>query len=186
MCATRSSEETTVTAPSQLTFTVSVVMERRVISRNGWSLPQWQLSGVMSEQSAEHPAATNSIRQRIRQSDASEHYLWSGFCFSLYKDSAEQYWHGLIGDQPALYVVCREDEDSELAPALVTLDYDEAGAYVEADDKVFSHPIPADIYKAMELFVLDNYAPKEKKARKRKTWKKPGGGDEAFAYRPKI
>ena len=116
----------------------------------------------------------------------SEQFLWSGFRFSLYRDSAEQYWHSLIGDKPALYVVCREDEQGELSPQLVTADYDEAGAYVEADDKVFSTPPPQAIYQALESYVLAHYQPKEKKVRKRKAWKKNEDGDDAFAYRPKI
>ncbi len=60
--------------------------------------------------------------------DTSTHFIWSGFAFSLYRDSAEQYWHNLIGHKPSLYVVCREDDCRELNPYLVTIDYDEAGA----------------------------------------------------------
>lgn len=174
-------------------FRVAVVMQRTVIARSGWSVPHWSLGGFLPDDSppadthtAQAHAARTECGKMIRRDETGEHYLWSGFEFELYADSAEQYWHSLIGNQPALYVVCREDETRELVPHLVTVDYDEAGAYVEADDKVFSGPIPAAIYAPLEAFVLQHYHPEEKKVRQRKAWKKPDTGDEAFAPRPRI
>ena len=184
MCVTESATESDTRQSPADTFTVSIIMERREIARHGWSVPQWQLIGVVPDHSPVLESPESGVK--IHQSEQSARYLWSGFAFELYRDSAEQYWHTLIGNEPAIYVICREDEERELTPHLVTIDYDEAGAYVEADDKVFSQPIPQEVYQALEEFVLTHYQPEEKKVRKRKKWKRSEGGDEAFAYRPKI
>ena len=62
----------------------------------------------------------------------------------LFRDAAESYWYNLVGREPSLCVVCRPGNDIELEPFAVTANYDEAGAYMEADDTVFSAPLPPE------------------------------------------
>jgi hypothetical protein len=53
---------------------------------------------------------------------------------------------------------------------IVTADGLEASASTEGDDKVFRAPIPPEIYLVIEKFVVENYAPRERKKRKRQKW----------------
>ena len=146
-------------------FPVSIVMERDRMNVGQWQLPRWRLLGFLAgEEFAE------AGRQRIHSQEGREQYLISGFRLRLYRDSAESYWYNLVGHRPSLFLVCRAEEDGALSPFVVTANYDEAGAYMEADDAVFSAPIPPEIYRWIEAFVLDNYRPQEKKQRKRKNW----------------
>jgi len=101
----------------------------------------------------------------------------------FFRDGGESYWHTLVGEQQQLFVVCQDDEDGQFTPILVTADYDEAMAYQEADDTILSAPMPEKIYQVLERFVLENYAPTQRKKRKRKKWHDEES-DEAFARKP--
>ena len=52
----------------------------------------------------------------------------------------------------------------------MTLSYDEAASYMEADSLVSDLPIPGEIQLWVERYVLDHYRPVEKKKRKRQHW----------------
>jgi hypothetical protein len=44
---------------------------------------------------------------------------------------------------------------------------------MEVEEDVFSVPMPAEIYRWVENFVLQHYVPERRKKRKREDWKKP-------------
>jgi hypothetical protein len=58
-----------------------------------------------------------------------------------------------------------------LRPFQVTLSYDEAASYMEVDEPVFSLPMPPEVYRWLEGYVLEHYVPERKKKRKRDDWK---------------
>jgi len=148
-------------------FPVSVIMKRQQIQHGRWSVPRWELLGVVA---GEH-LATEDLRKTVIHSSADgEQTLWTGFVLELYKDSAESYWYNLVGKTPSLFVICRPDEDGEMVPFTVSADYDEAGAYMEADDAVFSAQMPAEVYQWLEQYVVTNYVPREPRKRKRQKW----------------
>jgi len=121
----------------------------------------------------------------INDSADSRDVLWTGFTLEFFRDGGESYWHTLVGKQQELFVVCQDDENGEFTPILVTADYDEAMAYHEADDTILSAPMPEKVYLVLERFVLENYAPTQKKRRKRKQWH-GGEQDERFARKPIV
>jgi len=155
----------------RLDLPVSVVLRQRTIQRGRWSVPIWELEAVAL---GSHTKLAEGAGKLIRETDTEKSYSWTGWSITLYKDACERYWHALIGDKPLVYVVCREPFDDESAlstePLLVSVDYDEATAFLETDDTVLSMPIPTDIYRHMEAFVLQHYKPKPFKKRKRKKW----------------
>jgi len=186
--------------PIKLSLPVTVLLERRIISRSFWSVPSWYLHTVAvgnhlsaddravrgPEQEQEKPlakAATGESASAVvcmaaGKTDKGELFAWTGFQVRFYKDACERYWHALIGNQALVYVVCRENAGNEnddgesvnVRPAFVTIDYDEAVAALETDGLVLSAPIPVELYRYMEEFVLQHYRPKRLKKRKRKNW----------------
>lgn len=161
---------------NRLSLPATVILERRMISRSFWSLPSWYLHTVAI---GEHLAAGGQEhRTRGAQAGSTEKgelFAWSGFEVTLYKDACERYWHALIGDKPLVYVVCRDMSDDEgaalnMQPISVTIDYDDASASAETDSPVLSAPIPTELYRYMEKFVLTHYKPSEFKKRKRRNW----------------
>jgi len=159
-----------------------VVLDRQQrLLAGGFPAPVWSLAalivhgeGVDNDRRCAHTESTGPGTRTV----------WTGLTLSFFRDGGESYWHTLVGEQQEVFVVCQEDEEEGLAPMLVTADYDEAMAYHEADDTVLSAPMPPQIYETLERFVLENYAPAEKKRRKRKQWHSEEQSDEAFSRRP--
>lgn len=144
---------------------VAILLERKIVQGKGWSVPEWNVVGVLS---GEHSASEASEPVLVREND--DQYLWGGYRLNLYLDSCESYWHNLTGELPSLFVICAETEDGGMQPLIVTADGLEATASTEGDDKVFRAPIPPEIYLRIEKFVVENYVPRERKKRKRRNW----------------
>ena len=171
----------TTAAPNRLGIPVTVLLECRMIKRSFWSMPSWYLHTVAV---GSHLAADSQVQVAAPAGTAEqgELFAWNGHNVMLYKDACERYWHALIGDKPLVYVVCLDqsevgDDTGEspgsavsIKPVLVTIDYDEASACAETDQLVLSAPIPGELYRQMEAFVLQHYKPAPFKKRKRRNW----------------
>ncbi len=174
--------ETLVERGQAPTFNVGVLLELRYKTLvGGFRTPSWSLAELFIR-----GEGVAGVREKTVVDDAEDckRYLWTGFELNFYRDGGESYWHTLVGEQQEVFVVCQEDEEDGIAPILVTADYDEAMAYHEADDTVLAAPMPQVIYQALERFVLENYAPQQKKRRKRKQWHDTENKDEPFAKKP--
>lgn len=155
-----------------LSVPVSVVLQKRMIEGKFWSVPSWSLEAVLVGHELSADVAGEPLMQNEEAGEqSSSFFLWGGYAVTLYKDACERYWHALIGDQPLVYVVLREDEaDSTIEPALVTIDYDEATAHSETDAEVLTAEIPGELYRLMERYVMQHYRPEGFRKRKRKNW----------------
>lgn len=147
-----------------------------------FELPQWRAVRAFV---GDDPAGAERVRRRVEGPAGGEHYLWSGCTLTLYKDGAESYWYNLVGKQPSLFIICRPGEDSELEPFIVTANHDEAGAHMEADDAVFSVPMPPELVEPLERWVMQYYVPSAPKRRKRKDWSSEQVEGRAPAGHPK-
>ena len=105
------------------------------------------------------------------QNDGYEQFLYTGFTLKLHKDEAESYYFNLMGERPSIFVICSEHESGQLMPFLTTPSYDEAIAHTEVEEHVFSLPIPPEVYRWIERYVLEHYRPTPKRKRKRENWK---------------
>ena len=152
----------------QTCFPVAVILEKYLIERKFWSLPEWRLFGIVAGQNV---AGGELDCRQVRNEPGAEQYLWRGLQLRLHIDGCESYWLNLIAEIPVLYLVCEdESEDGLLHPLLITADCDEASAYLEGEGRVLQAPMPSEIYKAIESFVLQNYHPEPMQKRKRKRW----------------
>ncbi len=153
-------------------FPIAAILEKYLVERAFWSLPEWRLIGLVAGEEVNG----NELRcQQIRNEPGAEHYLWRGLKLQLHLDGCESYWLNLSSDQPVLYLVCEdESEGGPLQPLFVSADCDEASAYLEGEARVLQAPIPPEVYKAIEAFVLDHYRPEQLKKRKRKAWRDDG------------
>ena len=162
---------------------VSVLVERRVGQEGRWPRTEWRVVGVVA--GGDGAAGGQVQRTPVRVERDCEQVLWSGFRVELHRDSAESYWYNLTAKAPSIFVVCRCDNEAtgELRPFLVLVDADEAGAYLEGDDSVFSLPLPPKIHQWLEHYVVENYVPQAKKKRKRLDWANEHSGDERGSAR---
>lgn len=148
-------------------FPVAVLMEMRHKRQGPWAFAQWDAIGVVAGDGIAPCATAPSL---VYADQDREQHLWTGFTVTLYRDSAESYWYNLVGKAPSLFVVCHEDGVGRMAPYLVTANYDEASACMEADQTVYSVPLPPEVYQWLEQYVIDNYRPQAPKKRRRNNW----------------
>lgn len=151
----------------RLSIPVAVIMGKRMVGRAQWCVPSWRVVGVVAGENLPRGEARATP---IRSDGDEEQFLWGGLRLDLYRDAAESYWTNLMGLKPALFVLCNENEDGVLEPQSVTADLHEAGSGVEGEDRVFSAPIPPEVYRHLERFVVEHNVPQEKRKRKRADW----------------
>lgn len=156
-----------MTAVPRVSLPVAVVMARRVVTGKGWQVPSWSVVGVVA---GAELAVQQARGTPIRSEGGEEHFLWGGLRLELYRDAAGSYWRNLTATQPSLFVLCSPDEQGRLVPKAVTADQDESSSAVEVDDRVFSTPIPPEVYQHLEAFVVEHNVPEEKRRRKRSDW----------------
>ena len=175
---------------------VSVIMERRRIQDSPWVTESWQALGVtvghmavpapgrQSGPQSDPPAGREPGERGEReagagplgplllvQGSAAAQYLWTGLRVDFFPDEAESYYHNLMVAAPGCYIVARPGPDGMLRPVLVTVSFDAAQAYLEGGETVYSVPLPPELYRAAEAFVLANYVPEQRRKRERQDWK---------------
>jgi hypothetical protein len=153
----------------RLSLPVAVIMGRSMVAGQGWRVPSWRVVGLVAGSGLPGNEARGTLVHGGGDSDE-EHFLWGGLRLDLYRDAAESYWVNLTGKQPSLFVLCTEDEHSNVVPRLVTADQNEACSGVEGDDRVFAAPIPPEVYQHIEAFVVEHHVPQQKRKRKRTDW----------------
>ncbi len=153
-------------------FFVSIVMESKP-STHPWADEVWDATGIVA--SADVKDATREVKT-IEQGDAKQ-LIYSGMKIQLFLDECESYYHNMMSPEPGCFIVARtEDEEGNETdmpiPVFATLSFDEAHSYLEGDDTVYAVPIPAELYRWAEAYVLDNYVAEKRVKRKRVDWKK--------------
>jgi|MudIll2142460700_1097286.scaffolds.fasta_scaffold21280_3 hypothetical protein len=149
-------------------FPVSVIMERRQISGNRWITESWSALGVtVGNLPGPGPAEPRLLVEGARAAQ----FLWTGLRAEFFADESESYYHNLKVSSPGCYVVARPREDGMPRPVLVTVSFDAAQAYHEGGETVYSVPLPPELYRAAEAFVLAHYVPEKKRKRPLEDWK---------------
>jgi len=149
-------------------LSVAVIMERRPIASR-WQTEAWSVFGVtVGSEPESGPAQFPRI---IRDEEGVRQVMYGGYEVRLYRDECESYYHNLRSPVPGCYVIARPGADEEPVPFQVSLSFDEANAYLEGEDTVFTAPIPGELYRWTEQFVLAHYVPEKRAKRKRDNWK---------------
>lgn len=157
-----------------VTFPISVIMTFREPADQSWDTGRWDVAGVIAGKSQiddERDCLPMHAESSNRQ------FLWPDFRLELFRDDAGSYYHNLMGVEPRVFVLCRENDSGRLEPFQVTLSYDEAAAYSEVEEEVFAVPMPPEVYRWLENFVLEHYVPEKRRKRKREDWRKSGAGE---------
>jgi len=157
----------TQTAGKQpVAFPVAVMTKRLPADpTKPWLNERWRVTGVVVNSQLSGPAG-----QCIRTAADGDDYLWSGLTLQLYKDEAESYYHNLLSARPCLYVISAADEQGVPRPQQVSASFDEANAYMEAEQEADAVPMPPEIYRWIEGFVLAHYVPEPRRKRSRQDW----------------
>ncbi len=112
----------------------------------------------------------------VRDDGRQAHFLFPGLEVSLHRDEAEGYYLNLTSGAPVWFVMWRTDDEdpSQAHPELVTLSYNEAGRWLDAQERVDNLPLPAEVRDALAAFVDEHYKPEPKQRRRPASFRAPG------------
>ncbi len=107
-------------------------------------------------------------RRVLRDDGLSAQWLFPDLPVTLYRDEAEGYYLNLTSGAPVWFVMWRTDHlDPSLAwPEIVTLSYNEAGRWLDAQERVDNCPLDDGVREALQDFVDANYRPEPKKRKR--------------------
>lgn len=95
-------------------------------------------------------------------------WLFPDLPVTLHRDEAEGYYLNLTSGAPVWFVMWRTDHvDPSLAwPEIVTLSYNEAGRWLDAQERVDNVPLDPAIREQLQQYVDVHYRPEPKKRRR--------------------
>lgn len=141
---------------------ISIVMEK-IEADQKWSLDRWNLIGVVLENGREPNGEIFKANRR-------RYFCWPRYWLSVHARHVKSYAANLQTGNPKLFVVCRADDDGLIYPITLSTDVDEAAAYMETDEPVFSCPLPKPVIAWLENFLDQSHNPTDFHKRRRKPW----------------
>jgi len=149
---------------------VAVVMERETAPNR---YEDWRFRIV---EVVPHEDAFGSRPRVLRDDGALQRVLHPGFELALYRDQAEGYFLNLSSGTPVWFVVWRSDEQdpSRAWPETVSLSYNEAGRWLDAQERVDNVPLQADIGAWLQAYTDEHYKPEPKQRRRPQSFVTPG------------
>ena len=113
-------------------------------------------------------AAFGSEARVLRDDGKLRRTLFPGFKLELFRDEAEGYYLNLSSGAPVWFVVWRvgDDDPSRAWPETVSLSYNEAGRWLDAQEHVDNVPLSADIVAWLQAYTDEHYKPEPKKRKR--------------------
>lgn len=107
-------------------------------------------------------------RRLLRDDGQRAQWLFPQLPVSLHRDEAEGYYLNLSSGAPVWFVMWRIDDadPSQAWPEIVTLSYNEAGRWLDAQERVDNCPLDPAVRDALQAYTDVHYRP-EPKRRKR-------------------
>lgn len=141
---------------------VAVVIEREA-QPNRWEDWRFRIDGVLP-----HEAGTGGEPRVLRDDGRRRHTLYPGFAVELFADEGEGYYLNLTSGAPAWFVMWRVDDadPSRAWPEIVTVSYNEAARWLDAQERVDPVPLPNEVRDWLQAFTEANYRPEPKQRRR--------------------
>lgn len=157
----------TVERPS---IRVAVVMERET-APNRYEDWRFRVCEVVS-----HEEAFGDTPRILRDDGKVQRVLHPGFTLALFRDEAEGYHLNLSSGAPVWFVVWRIDEadPSRAWPETVSLSYNEAGRWLDAQERVDNVPLGPDLAAWLQRYTDEHYRPEPKQRRRPQSFVAPG------------
>jgi hypothetical protein len=145
------------------TVQVAVVMEREA-RPNRWEDWRFEVIEVVPDDDGGFGDAVQVLRDDGRR----RRTLHPGFVLQLFADEGEGYHLNLTSGAPVWFVMWRlDDEDpSQARPAAVSLSYNEAGRWLDAQERVDNVPLPEAARQWLQAWTDVHYRPGPKQRRR--------------------
>ena len=148
---------------------VAVVMERET-APNQWEAWRFKLLDVVL-----HEDGFGTAPRVLRDDGKHAQTLFPGFTLELFKDQGEGYHLNLTSGHPVWFVMWRiDDEDPSRAwPETVSLSYNEAGRWLDAQERVDNVPLGTELTQWLQAYTDAHYQPEPKKRRRPQSFLPP-------------
>jgi hypothetical protein len=157
-------------APARPTIAVAVVLERER-APNRYEDWRFRVVDVVPDEDA-----FGSAPRVLRDDGKVQRTLHPGFVVELFRDQAQGYHLNLVSGAPVWFVVWRvDDEDpSQAWPETVSVSYEEAGRWLDAQERVDNVPLPVDVAAWLQAYTDATYRPEPRKRRRPQSFVSPG------------
>jgi hypothetical protein len=149
---------------------VAVVMERET-RPNRWEDWRFRIVEVVP-----HEEAFGTEPRMLRDDGTVRRTLYPGFELELFRDQGEGYYLNLVTGAPVWFVVWRIDDDdpSHAWPETVSVSYNEAGRWLDAQEHVDNVPLQPELVAWLQAYTDANYVPEPRKRRRPQSFVTPG------------
>lgn len=123
-----------------------------------------------------HEEAFGEKPRILRDDGKRQRTLHPGFMLELYPDQAEGYYLNLSSGHPVWFVVWRIDDDdpSRAWPETVSVSYNEAGRWLDAQERVDNVPLAPSLVTWLQSYTDAHYRPEPKQRRRPQSFVEPG------------
>ena len=148
---------------------VAVVMEREA-HPNQWEDWRFRPVEVVADE-----AAFGAEPRVLRDDGRIRRTLFPGFTLELFRDEGEGYHLNLRTGTPVWFVMWRRDDadPSRAAPHAITLSYNEAARWLDAQEQVDNVPLPPDVRDWLQAWTDEHYKPEPKQRKRPASFQRP-------------
>jgi hypothetical protein len=156
--------------PERPSVKVAVVMEREA-QPNRWEDWRFSVHDVMVDD-----GELGEEAKVLRDDGKRRQTLHPGFTLELFPDEGEGYHLNLTSGAPVWFVMWRraEDDPSQVRPEAVSLSYNEAGRWLDAQERVDNVPLSAELREWLQVYTDTHYKPEPKKRKRPASFLPPG------------
>jgi hypothetical protein len=149
---------------------VAVVMEREA-EPNRWEAWRFRLVDVVP-----HEDGFGNRPRVLRDDGGVQRSLYPGLRLELFRDEGEGYYLNLTSGAPAWFVMWRiaDDDPSCAAPEAVSVSYNEAGRWLDAQERVDNVPLGPELIAWLQAYTDEHYRPEPKQRRRPQSFLAPG------------
>ena len=148
---------------------VAVLIERRR-APNRWQDWAFEVADVVPDD-----GGFGDAPRTLHDDGTVQQRIFPGLPVELFRDEAEGYHLNLTSGEPSWFVSWRIDDadPSQAAPVLVTLSYNEAGRWMDAQERVDRRPLTPEVVQWLADYAAEHYKPEPKQRRRPQSFVSP-------------
>ena len=141
---------------------VAVLLDRRR-QPNVWEDWGFRLTEVLLDE-----GGFGEAPRMLRDDGTSAQFLFPRLPVTLHRDEAEGYYLNLSSGAPVWFVKWRiaDDDPSRAWPEALTLSYNEAGRWLDAQERVDNRPLPDAVCGWLQAYTDEHHKPEPKRRRR--------------------
>ncbi|MEO8123499.1 MAG: DUF3305 domain-containing protein [Burkholderiales bacterium] len=153
---------------------LAIVMERETAPN------QWEAWRHRPVEVVQQEPAFGVTAHMLRDDGRVMRTLHPGFRLELFRDECEGYHLNLSSGAPVWFILWRSDDEdpSRAWPVTVSVSYNEAGRWLDAQERVDNLPLPAEIVQWLQAFNDEYYRPEPKRRRRPASFLPPAQREE--------